>query len=79
MCPLQVQALERRLSAAEGREAQLISELRSAEAAAAERDAAVAAAATLQERLGELGRDRSQLEHHKQVKRDAGWLMLNAG
>lgn len=46
-----------------------MAELRNAEATAAERDAAVAAAAALQERLGELGRDRSQLEHHKQVNK----------
>lgn len=41
--------------------------LRSAEDAAAERDAALAGAAALREQLGELKRERSQLEHYKQV------------
>jgi hypothetical protein len=61
--------LERRLAAVEGREASLIAELRSAEAMLAERDAALAAAAGLREQLGELGRERGQLQHHKQVRR----------
>lgn len=63
----QVQSLERRLAAAESREAQLMVKARDAEAAAVERDAAVAEAAALQDRLSELSRDRHQLEHHKQV------------
>jgi predicted nucleic acid-binding Zn-ribbon protein len=43
-----------------------MAELRSAEATLAERDASLAAAAGLREQLSELGRERSQLEHHKQ-------------
>jgi hypothetical protein len=66
MC-LQVASLERRLAAVEGREASLMAELRSAEAALAEHDASLAAAAGLREQLSELGRERGQLEHHKQV------------
>lgn len=67
MC-LQVASLERRLAAAEGREASLMAQLRSAEAALAERDAALAAAAALREQLGESAREAGQLQHYKQVR-----------
>lgn len=69
---MQVTNLERRLAAVEGREASLISELRSAHAAIAEKDAALAAAAGLREQLGELGRERAQLDHYKQVSPQLG-------
>jgi len=68
----QVSAMERRLSSAEGREAQLMAELRSLGAAAAERDQLLSEAAALREQLGELGRQRTQLGLHKQVGCDKG-------
>lgn len=66
-CRVQLANLERRLAASEARESGLLGELRKAEAAAAERDAAAAAAATLREQLAELNRESSHLRHQKQV------------
>jgi hypothetical protein len=59
--------LERRLALLEGREAGLTSQLRSAEAAAAEADILAADNASLREQLRELQRQRGHLEHHKSV------------
>jgi hypothetical protein len=70
--------MERRLSAAEGREAQLMAELRSLGAAAAERDQLLSEAAALREQLGELGRQRTQLGLHKQVGCDR-WGLWGCG
>lgn len=71
---LQVTNLEKRLSLVEGREAAVVSQLRIAEAAAAEGETAAADNSSLREQLRELKRDRSQLEQHKmvRVKADAG-------
>jgi cell division protein FtsB len=61
--------LERRLSLVEGREAAVTSQLRTAEAAAAEGETAAAENASLREQLRELKRGSSQLEQHKMVSR----------
>lgn len=65
---VQVTNLEKRLALVEGREAAVVSQLRSAEAAAAEGESAAAENASLREQLRELKRDRGQLEHHKMVR-----------
>lgn len=59
--------LEKRLALVEGHEAAVVSQLRTAEAAAAEGESAAAENASLREQLRELKRDRSQLEQHKMV------------
>lgn len=64
---MQVTNLEKRLALVEGREAAVVSQLRTAEAAAAEGESAAAENASLREQLRELKRDRSQLEQHKMV------------
>jgi hypothetical protein len=64
---LQVTNLEKRLALVEGREATAVSQLRIAEAAAAEAESAAAEASSLREQLRELKRDRSHLEQHKMV------------
>lgn len=46
----------------------MTSQLRSAEAAAAEGESAAAENASLREQLRELKRDRGQLEHHRMVR-----------
>lgn len=66
-CSPKVTNLEKRLALLEGREAAVTSQLRIAEAAAAEGDAAAAENASLREQLRELKRDKSQLEQHKNV------------
>jgi hypothetical protein len=78
---VQVTNLERRLALVEGREAAAVSQLRSAEAAAAEGESAAAENASLREQLRELKREKSQLEQHKMV---SSWLvdhcaLLSAG
>lgn len=64
---MQVTNLEKRLALVEGREAAVVSQLRTAEAAAAEGESAAAENASLREQLRELKRDRSHLEQHKMV------------
>lgn len=64
--------LEKRLALIEGREAAVTSQLRTAEAAAAEGDAAAAENASLREQLRELKRERGQLEQHKNVSAHRG-------
>lgn len=67
----QVDNLERRLSAAEVREARLMAEVREAEAVAAEREELAVAVAALRERLEETRAERGQLEQYKKVRRDS--------